>query len=150
MRLTNLLGLLTLTPSLALACGGEVVLAGSDGGGPDSGGSSGGGSGGSSGADSSTTMDAVARPETGITCAQGPGSGSGGSGSCEISSQETCSDGTTYIVSCSCPVATCSCSEASGNGGGSSGAGVTFTGCPQQCSSASLSLAYAACGFPVP
>jgi hypothetical protein len=92
--------------------------------------------------------------DAGIFCMQtGGGSGSGGSGdaaaSCDFGSSETCSNGTTYSVKCSCPAAMCFCSEQFGNGGSTGGA--PFMGCgPNNCGPSSVPMAYQACGFPAP
>jgi hypothetical protein len=90
--------------------------------------------------------------DAGVTCKQqGAGGGSGSSGgSCSVQASESCSDGTTYNVTCSCPSATCSCSESFAGGGGSSSGGMTFAGCPDDCGQKTLELGYQACGFPIP
>jgi hypothetical protein len=80
---------------------------------------------------------------SGFTCT----SGSGGGGSYTLQASETSSDGTTYQVACTCPAATCTCAEASGQSGGGGG-GVAFSACAESCSSAGVSAAYEACGFP--
>jgi hypothetical protein len=67
---------------------------------------------------------------------------------CSLSASESCNDGTTYNVYCTCPDAICTCSEQSRNGGSSSG-GMTFEGCAEGCAPSTISLAYKACGFPV-
>ncbi len=128
-----------------LACGGKTD--GSDGDGGSPGADGGAGSDAASGADSplghkeaSTGYDAGPLP---VVCDMGPGSGSGGQGGCDINVSESCSDGTTYQVSCSCPSAACSCMETSGMSG-SGGDGIPYTGCP----SCSVAAAFTACGFP--
>jgi hypothetical protein len=96
-----------------------------------------------------STPDASTTTTPGVTCKQGPGTsgGSSGGGSCSLSLSESCTDGTTYNVSCTCPGGSCSCSEFSPQGGGSGGGG-TFAGCADNCSPATIALAYKACGFP--
>ncbi|MGO8999364.1 MAG: hypothetical protein ACLQVI_39060 [Polyangiaceae bacterium] len=78
---------------------------------------------------------------SGATC-----TGGAGGGSYTLQASET-SDGTTYQVSCDCPAATCTCAESSGQSGGGGG-GVAFSACAEDCSPASVSAAYEACGFP--
>jgi hypothetical protein len=128
-----------------LACGGKTEGSEGDGGSPGPDGSAGSDS--ASGADSpvfhkeaSTGFDAGPPP---IVCEMGPGSGSGGQSSCSVQASETCSDGTTYQVDCSCPSGTCTCMQTSGMSG-SGGDGIPFSGCP----SCTIGEAFAACGFP--
>jgi hypothetical protein len=89
--------------------------------------------------------------DAGVLCKQGPNGGSSGgdAGVCGLKTSESCSDGTTYTAACTCPDATCTCSLSSGNGGSSSG-GAPFKGCPAGCGPSTLTLAYEACGFPLP
>ena len=131
---------------VVLACGGKTVGSGTetDGGTTGDGGGSGGGPDGASSPDVLTEASPKREAGGGGTCNQGPGSGSSGQGACEIQLSETCSDGTTYQVDCSCPSGTCSCSEMSGMSG-SGGGGIPFAGCP---SCPSVVQAYEACGFP--
>ena len=138
---------------VVLACGGKTVGSGTetDGGASGDASSSGGGSGSGSdsgsGVDSPVTFeDAVTMRDTSaaVVCNQGPSGGSSGQGACEIQLTETCSDGTTYQVDCSCPSGTCSCSEMSGMSG-SGGSGFPFTGCP---TCPGVDQAWNACGFP--
>lgn len=137
-----------------VACGARTTEELVDGGrtsGGSSGGSSGSGSSSSSGTpgpgDASPVVDAntftdVVQP---IVCQGAGGEGSGGNGSCSLMQSETCSDGNTYNISCSCPGATCSCYQTTASGGGSGGFGVSYSGCPTcDPSSAPWSL----CGFP--
>jgi hypothetical protein len=87
-----------------------------------------------------------------LYCKQGPsgGSSSGGdAGVCSLKTTESCSDGTTYNVACSCPDAVCTCNLSSAHGGSSSG-GFPFKGCAAGCDPSTLTLAYDACGFPLP
>lgn len=97
--------------------------------------------------------------DAGVVCRQ-QRSGSGGSGSsggstdsgptCTVQEAESCSDGNSYNVTCTCPDAVCFCSESFGQGGGSSSGGMSFQGCADACGASSFALAYQACGFPVP
>jgi hypothetical protein len=141
---------------VALACGGKVD--GGDTGDGGTHGSSSGGTGSSGGSDSGASSggsDAASgvdspfvgpTPDAGTTivCQQQGGGGSGGQGSCDAQETETCSDGMTYTVDCSCPNATCTCSE-SGANGGSSGGGIPFGTCPS-CPDPDSIWDY--CGFP--
>jgi hypothetical protein len=81
------------------------------------------------------------------------GSSSGSAGpSCMLQAFESCSDGTTYNVSCSCPQATCTCTQA-GPSGGSSGGPYPFSGCATGCdqvTTGDFSSLYEACHFPLP
>jgi hypothetical protein len=135
----------------ASACGGEVTGTGADGGSLVPKANGGDGAAPSSDAASATDSPGIDAPtvtsEAGVTCTGGPGGGSGGGGSCQLQVSETCSDGTTYSVSCSCPEATCSCTQTSAQSG-SSGGGLPFSGCSDSCGPTSVSLAYQACGFP--
>ncbi len=114
-----------------------------DGQGSDEGGSS---------SEASSSEAAVTSEDTGavapgVTCSLGASGVAGGGGSCEVQSTETCSDGATYHVVCSCPAARCTCSESSGQSG-SPGGGMPFSGCAASCSSPLFDLAYESCGFP--
>jgi hypothetical protein len=146
--------LLALGCVAVLACGGKTLGSGD---GTDGGNATHDAS--SSGSDVAASADSpFVQPDTsffedasvppGIVCNQGPGSGSGGGGSCEINLDETCSDGTTYQVSCQCSpgntTGTCSCSEMSGMSGGSGGGG-GFPGCPV---CPTPEQAWDFCGFP--
>ena len=102
---------------------------------------------GSLSSDSGATNEDSGSVGPGVTCSLGTTGVSGGGGSCEVKSVETCSNGTTYAVECSCPAATCICSESSGQGG-SSGGGIPFTGCTGTCVfPSSLNLAYESAAF---
>jgi hypothetical protein len=87
----------------------------------------------------------------GLTCQQGltTGSGSTDGGACTFSTSESCNNGTTYSVTCTCPDSTCSCSQMGMNNSGSGG-GAPFAGCGLACGSTSAQLAFQACGFPPP
>jgi hypothetical protein len=143
---------LLLAAVAALACGGQVAGSETDGG---SLGSKEGG--GATASDSPSTLDSPADSPgvllDGIspspTCTQTGAGGNGGNGSCSIGVSESCSDGTTYAVKCSCPAATCECNESSGQGG-SSGGNAPFSGCPENCGVPTVMTAYEACGFPLP
>jgi hypothetical protein len=81
-----------------------------------------------------------------VTCIPGTSVGGGGSnGSCTTMMSETCSDGTTYTVDCSCPRATCNCSREMGSTGEGT-LGAHYEGCSQFCSVAMD--AWDACNFP--
>ena len=139
--------LFLLVALVASACGGKTVPETGDGGGvPGPGGNSSGAdaSGGGDGAGSSDGSG-IGRLDASpvFSCIQGPGSGGGSSSGCQVNQSETCSDGTTYQVSCSCPAATCTCTESSANSG-SGGGGIPFSGCPS-CSATNL---WEVCGFP--
>jgi hypothetical protein len=83
------------------------------------------------------------------TSLSGSSSGSDG-GTCSVQAIESCSDGTTYSVSCSCPDATCACTQ-SGQSSGSSGGPFPFSGCANNCDpNTNFHLLYEACGFPLP
>ena len=71
---------------------------------------------GPSSSDSAVPHEDANSGEPGVACSLGTTGVAGGGGSCKVNSSETCSDGTTYAVECSCPTATCSCSESSGHG----------------------------------
>jgi hypothetical protein len=89
--------------------------------------------------------------DAGIACMQTVAETSGTmEGICEVGIAETCSDGTTYGVKCSCPAATCFCTESSANSGGSGGPVPFAAGCVVHCAAASIPIAYEACGFPLP
>ena len=84
----------------------------------------------------------------GVTCSLGTSGVQGGRDiPCEVETTETCSDGVTYDVTCTCRSATCKCSQSSGQGG-SSGGSAPFIGCAAICSASSIDLAYESCGFP--
>jgi hypothetical protein len=108
--------------------------------------------GGQPSADGSSSDSSVAFQDAGsvgprVACSLGTSGVQGGGGSCEVHSTESCSDGKTYDVACSCPAATCACSESSGQSG-SSGGGIPFSGCTANCAPSSIDLAYESCGFP--
>jgi hypothetical protein len=155
-RRARLLGLLALTPGLALACGGQVSVSDNDaatasndaatGGNDGATGNNDSAAGSSSGADGSPSTDAPAQT---AGCTAGPGKYQTTSGGCEIEITESCSGGTSYGVTCSCPAATCTCSESSGMSGGSGGR-VAFSGCANVCQGETNANIYAACGFPAP
>jgi hypothetical protein len=80
----------------------------------------------------------------------GGSSGGPDGGPCTVEANESCSDGTTYNVTCSCPAATCACTQ-SGPNGGSSGGPFPFSGCADSCGpNTDFHLLYEACGFPLP
>jgi hypothetical protein len=143
--------------SLAVACGGKVGSIEGDGGSTHGDDASGGPDGPSVGPGNPIPLDASPTPgddetdasPSSVFCTQGPGSGGGGSSSgsgpvCSLQLTETCSDGTSYAVICSCPVGTCNCTESAANSG-SSGSGIPFGGCP---GCGDPDQAWAACGFP--
>jgi hypothetical protein len=85
-----------------------------------------------------------------LVCKQGPGSGWFGSNGCNsVQTNESCSDGTTYNATCTCPDAVCTCNQ-SGPSGGSSSGGHPFSGCKFACNAPGITAAYEACGFPLP
>jgi hypothetical protein len=155
--------------ALVASCGGSQLGMLSDEGGVDEGGPGPGGDGGpvadcgtcgvvgdggpddvafGPGGDESTssTDGPTTTVEAGVTCSPGTSSGSGGSGgSCTTSVSETCSNGFSYKVSCSCPKAKCDCASMSGSSGGGA-VGVSYAGCSSMCSDDSA--AWEACGFP--
>jgi hypothetical protein len=157
------LGIVIVLVALATACGGKLVGdegdagrgtgtggTGTGGTGGGSGGNTGGGPAGSAsggtgseGPDASAHFDASSLPP-GVVCSGTSGGGGGGASSCQRMMNETCSDGYTYQVSCSCPEATCDCFQSSSGGGSSTGGGQPYDGCPT-CSTANL---WKACGFP--
>jgi hypothetical protein len=141
---------------LLVACGARTGLVFEDGrvasdGGPVSTGQDDDGGGLSSDAASSSDS-AIAHRDAGpvgpaVTCSLGTSGVQGDVGSCDVESAETCSDGMTYDVVCSCPAATCTCSRFSGQSGSSAGGG-PFNGCDTICGASSIDLAYESCGFP--
>ena len=117
--------------AVGAACGGKVGSIEGDGGGTHGGDAAMGGPGDSSPPPGDDEMEASLPPTVTCTGESGGGSSSSsGSGPvCSLQLTESCSDGTNYSVTCSCPVATCNCSESSPNSG-SSGSGIPFGGCP--------------------
>ena len=94
--------------------------------------------------------DASVGPVCKQTMGGGSSGGLDGGQPCTVEASESCSDGTTYSATCSCPEATCYCTQ-SGTSGGSSGGPYPFSGCANGCASkADLQLIYEACGFPSP
>jgi hypothetical protein len=89
--------------------------------------------------------------DAGVLCKQmfGGGSIGGDAGTCSVQVSESCSDGTNYGVTCTCPGAACTCSEMSAHSAASF-PGAPFKGCAAGCSTSTLTLAYEACGFPLP
>jgi hypothetical protein len=92
-----------------------------------------------------------------VVCIQTGGTavGVGDAGMCSMQASEKCTDGTAYVVDCSCPAATCTCMETFGQGGGSSGGGsssggLPFSGCMSGCGPTAVMPAFKACGFPLP
>jgi|HubBroStandDraft_6_1064221.scaffolds.fasta_scaffold691321_2 hypothetical protein len=101
----------------------------------------------SSSSDSAVAQQDAGLPGPGVTCSLGTSGVQGDVGSCDVESAETCSDGMTYDVVCSCPAATCTCSQSSAQSG-PSGGDARFIGCTARCGAPSIDLAYESCGFP--
>jgi hypothetical protein len=80
------------------------------------------------------------------TCT-GVGSSSGSGNGCQITGQQSCTDGTSYSVSCECPAGTCTCEETfqNGNMGGGSSGGASFSTCPVCPTEQQI---WSLCGFP--
>jgi hypothetical protein len=133
--------------AVGLACGGAV-----DGGGADGPGASSRGAGGSpdaaaqngdSPSGSTTVGSTPGQTTTGVSCTT-LGSGGTAGTACEVKASQSCSDGNTYSIECSCGSATCYCFE-TGQSSGSSSGGISFS-CPSGADCAAYG--YAACGFP--
>jgi hypothetical protein len=141
-----------------VACGGLTAGEKADGG-PQGSGASDGSAG--TGADASLAADAppgvdapvvVVDAVAQVKCMQvGTGGTSGGS-SCQAGITESCDDGRTYYVNCSCPEATCLCEY--GYVGQTwytvPDAGIPFSGCPSEGCPPSSAEFFAICGFPGP
>lgn len=113
---------------------------------PDSGPVSDGGSGTDANFDAQQVPDA---PAVTVTC-NTIGTGGVSGYPCQTDINESCSNGESYRVLCSCPEATCACGQMA-NGAewwAMSDAAVPYSGCPANSCPAATPTLFAACGFP--
>lgn len=133
--------------SFVLACGssgqqgGDVGLDGSSDGTVGQGDAGEGGGAEDGGADDASGN---APTEAGITCAVTGWSERTGGDPCYRVMTETCTDGTAFTVSCSCPQAMCTCTRGKDAGGPLVGT-ATYAECPA-CTDGGTAALFAACG----